>query len=638
MKSQQLNNPITRAGLGITALILIVFLSNWLISLTSFGTKGADFTEDKIHTLSSGTKNILSKLDAPVTIRYYASRKTEALPRETKLFIKRVDDLLKEYVQLSNGRLRVENLDPQPDTDAEDSASLDGIQTQNIAQYENAALGLAISCLDQTTRINIDPFDVNALDDQETMFEYNISRSISEVSAVAKPVLAIMSPLSLKAAPAMMPGHPPQQGWVMYQQLSQTYKVKDLDMSATEIPSEVKVLMLVHPAGITEATEFAIDQFVLKGGTLVACLDPYSFEAAQSGGGNPMMRSAGITTSSTLPKLLSAWKINFESSRSLADGKYRTMLRGNQPGYAILSLPKESLVDRENVITKNINDLFFVLTGGFTNQGNNGLNVTSLVRSSDQAGFVNSEQAAQFSPNLVIEDRRQYDLVLHLNGKFKTAFPDGDPSQKKDDTKKEDKDASKEKPSEALKEASSVGNVFLIADTDAFSNQGAYRIQNLGGMQAAMPYNGNSALLLNVIDQAASSSDLIGARSRASSRRPFTLIREMEARAEQKVGDEIASYRKEEEAAGQRLSELQMQKSNSKDLYASPEQEAEIKKLRQQQVEFARKIRDKQKDLKRDKDQLTANLTLLNLAVVPTFILLAGIGVATSRRKNVRAR
>ena len=165
MKSHQLNNPITRAGLGIAALILIVFLSNWLISLTSFGTKGADFTEDKIHTLSSGTKNILKKLDAPVTIRFYASRKTEALPRETKLFIKRVDDLLKEYVQLSNGKLRVENLDPQPDTDAEDSANLDGIQAQTIAQYENAALGLAISCLDQTTRINIDPFDVNALDD-----------------------------------------------------------------------------------------------------------------------------------------------------------------------------------------------------------------------------------------------------------------------------------------------------------------------------------------------------------------------------------------------------------------------------------------------------------------------------------------
>ena len=637
MSAPKVTHPVVRAAFGIAALVLIAFLSNWLISLTSFGTKGADFTADKVHTLSKGTKSILGKLDAPITIRYYASRKTEALPRETKLFIRRIDDILKEYVNLSNGKLRVEELDPQPDTDAEDSANLDGIQAQTIAEYENASLGFAISCLDQTTSINIDPFDTRALDEQETMFEYNLSRAIGEVSAVEKPVIGVMSALSLTGAPAMMPGQQAQPGWVIYQQLAQTFKIEDLQMSATEIPASIKVLLLIHPAGITPETEFAIDQFILRGGTLVACLDAYSFDAAQSaGGGNPMMGGGGgIPVSSTLPTLLPAWNVVFENTQTLADAKYRTLLRGNQPGLAILTLPKESMPDRTDVITKNLNKLFFVLPGGITHQGGNGLAASSLVKTSDQAGFVDTTQASQFSPNIAINNRRSYDLALRLTGKFKTAFPNGKPVSTPPAT---DEKKSEEVKDSSLKEGASDSNVFIIADTDAFSNQGSYRMQNMGGMQAAMPYNGNSVLLLNIIDQAASSSDLIGARSRASIRRPFTRIRDMETAAEQKVGAQIAEYQKKEEAARARLSELQATKSNSKDLYASPEQEAEIKKLREQQVEYARNIRDKQKDLKREKDKLSSNITVLNLAVVPGLVLLFALFVWFTRRSSSRAR
>jgi ABC-type uncharacterized transport system involved in gliding motility auxiliary subunit len=157
-------------------------------------------------------------------------------------------------------------------------------------------------------------------------------------------------------------------------------------------------------------------------------------------------------------------------------------------------------------------------------------------------------------------------------------------------------------------------------------------------MQAAMPYNGNSVLLLNIIDQAASSSDLIGARSRASIRRPFTRIRDMEAKSEQKVGAEIAAYKKKKEETSSRISELQAAKANSKDLYASPEQEAELKKLNEKEIEINRNIRDKQKDLKREKDTLSANITVLNLAVVPGFVLLFALGVWLSRRSSSRAR
>jgi ABC-type uncharacterized transport system involved in gliding motility auxiliary subunit len=644
MHHPKTTHPVVRAAFGIAALVLIAFLANWLISLTSFGTKGADFTEDKVHTLSKGTKSILSKLDAPITIRYYASRKNEALPRETKLFIRRVDDILKEYVNLSNGKLRVENLDPQPDTDAEDSANLDGIQTQNINQYENVSLGLAISCLDQTSRINIDPFDTQALDEQETMFEYNLSRAVGEVSAVKKPVIGVMSALNLKPGPAMMPGQQSNPGWVILQQLAQTYEIRDVEMAAQEIPGDVNVLLLVHPAGISKETEFAIDQFILRGGTLIACLDAYSFEAAATAGGNPMFGGGGGGTpvSSTLPTLLPAWNINFESTQTLADAKYRTILQGNRPGYAILSLPKEAMPDKTDVITKNLNDLFFVLPGAITNQGNNGLSASTLLRSSVQAGLVDAMEASQFSGNISITNRRSYELVTRLTGRFKTAFPEGKPGEKKEEPapaegeKKEE--APKPEESKWLKEGSAESSVFVIADTDAFSNQGAYRIQNMGGMQAAMPYNGNSVLLLNIIDQAASSSDLIGARSRASIRRPFTLIREMEASAESSTQDKQKELQAKLREAQDRLAKIAADRSNSRDVRLAPEMEAEEQKFREEVTQTNRQIRDLYKGLKRDKDSLSARIIAMNLGIVPPLVFFAGLAVAFSRRRASRAR
>ncbi len=644
MNHPKTTHPVVRAALGIAALVLIAFLANWLISLTSFGTKGADFTEDRVHTLSKGTKSILSKLDAPITIRYYASRKNEALPRETKLFIRRVDDILKEYVNLSNGKLRVENLDPQPDTDAEDSANLDGIQTQNINQYENVSLGLAISCLDQTSRINIDPFDTQALDEQETMFEYNLSRAVGEVSAVKKPVVGVMTALNLKPSPAMMPGQQGNPGWVILQQLGQTYEIRDVDMAAQEIPSDVNVLLLVHPAGISKETEFAIDQFILRGGTLIACLDAYSFEAAATAGGNPMFGGGGGGTpvSSTLPTLLPAWNINFESTQTLADAKYRTVLQGNRPGYAILSLPKEAMPEKTDVITKNLNDLFFVLPGAITNQGNNGLSASTLLRSSVQAGLVDAMEASQFGSNLSITNRRSYELVTRLTGRFKTAFPDGKPGEKKEEPTPAEGENKEEAPkpeeSKWLKEGSAESSVFVIADTDAFSNQGAYRIQNMGGMQAAMPYNGNSVLLLNIIDQAASSSDLIGARSRASIRRPFTLIREMEAAAESSTQDKQQELQAKLREAQDRLAKIAADRSNSRDVRLAPEMEAEEQKFREEVTQTNRQIRDLYKGLKRDKDSLSARIITMNLGIVPPLVFFAGLAVAFSRRRASRAR
>ncbi len=637
-------HPVVRAALGIAALVLIAIFANWLVSLTPIGNHGKDFTENKIHTLSDGTRSILAELDSPVTIHYYATRNATYMPEEVKLHMRRVDDLLKEYANLSKGKLRVEMLDPQPDTDAEDSANLDGISGQRF-EDENLYFGLAISCLDRKATIPfLDPND-------ETMLEYHLSRSIAEVSAPAKPVIGLMSAFNLAGGSMSMPGQQqPDQPWIIYQQLKQSYEVRNLTMNPGVInPKEIKALLVFHPANITPEAEFAIDQYLLQGGTVIACLDSYSVAAQMlGGGGNPMMGGGGgIPTTSTLPTLLGAWGVTFDSTQSLADAKYATRVAGERVGAAVLTLPKEAMPQKDNVITKDLSSVTFFLPGGFHTTGGGGVTSNTLIKSSDRAALVDSMAASQLDQSLLTSMRptgETFDLLLHLSGNFKTAFPKGKPGAEETAKPEEKKGADKkdakpeEKKDTTLKTSTSPGNVFLIPDVDAFYDRFAYNVQNFGGSALASPSNGNSTLLLNLIDQAAGSKYLIGARSRSASRRPFTVIQNMEADFNLRVGKKVAEIKEEEKKTQERLTELQSQKSRGKELYLSPEQEAEIRKLQQQEIDAKRKIREQEKDLQKQKDELGGRITLLNVAAMPALVIIAGVGYYFRRRSLTRAR
>ena len=633
-------HPVTRAALGVAALVTIAILANWLVSLTPLGNRGADFTENKIHTLSDGTRSILAELDTPVVIRYYASRSTDYMPEELKLHMRRVDDLLKEYANLSNGRLRIENLDPQPDTDAEDSANLDGINGQRMND-QNLYFGLAISCLDRTTVIPfLSPRD-------ETMLEYHLSKAVAEVSTPTKPRIGILSAFDLQGAPAMMPGQPPTPGWMIYQQLRQSFDVLDLPLETTSIDPSLKVLLLFHPAGITPETEFAVDQYLLQGGTVVACLDPYSVAALMtSSGGNPMMGQQPNPTTSTLPTLLGAWGMSFESSQVLADPSLATQF-GDRSGIAVLTLGKDNMPQADNVVTKDLGSMTLFLPGAFTKTGSVGLEVETLLQTSTQAGFVDAMKASQLDPSLartMKPNGTAYDLITHLSGKFKTAFPDGNPAAATEEGDAEteaeaesggEKTAAKD---DSLKQASVSGNVFLIADVDAFYDRFAYNIQNFGGTQMASPANGNASMLFNLLDQVTGSRHLIGSRSRSAIFRPFTVIQKMEADFTTTVGAKIEEFQAKQKAAQERLNDLQAEKARGAELYLSPAQEEEIKKLREEQVQYAKLVREEEKELRRQKDQLAGKITLLNVAAMPSLVVLVGLALFIKRRSSTRAR
>lgn len=617
----KVTHPFVRTVLGIVAIVCILVFSNWLVRATSLGNKTIDLTENQRHTLTPGTKAILSELETPVIIRYYATRKSEAMPRRVKNYMRKVDNLLARYKQLADGKIRIENLDPEPDTDAEDSANLDGISGQRV-EDENVYFGLSISCLDQQTSIPfLDPAN-------DTMLEYMLSSAIANVTTFKKPTIGLMTTLPLAGTPAVQPGAQPGQPWIIYQLLQQRYEIQNLGMSPEQLdPEQTPVLLLVHPAGLSSHTEYLIDQYLLKGGVLVACLDSFALTAPAQ---DPRMRGmgGGVNKSSTLPKLLERWGLGMDAYSVLADGKYATDFGNNQRMHAHLSLSTEAIVSDDEIITKGFENLYFPLAGGFTVKGDSDVSIETLISSSDQVVLIAGQEATQADSGIFARQQptgESYGLVMRLNGKFKTAFSKGDPDAETED--------GEEAPVSGLQEATEPSSVYLISDADFLFDRACFQ----QSQQGYVAVNNNAALLQNILDQCTGSKHLIGSRSRASTTRPFTIIKEMETDFEKDLHEDVDRARTRMNEIVQELQNLQMQKTQGTALVLTDEQEAKIRELQAQQMKLRRDLREKEKSLRDRKDKLYAKITWMTVASTPLFVAISGLAVWFFRRRATRA-
>ena len=609
-------HPTQRAILGIIAVILIVIFSNWLVSSTSLGNRNIDLTEDKRHTLTDGTKAILAELDHRVIIRYYATRKSEAMPRRAKNYMRKVDDILNRYHNLSHGQIHIERIDPQPDTDAEDSANLDGISGLRIND-ENLYFGLSISCLDQQTTIpRLDPED-------ETMLEYHLSSAIANVSTFNKTTIGLMTTLPMAGAPALKPGQKPQQPWIIYQLLQQRYNLKNLGMQPQELdPQQIPVLLLIHPANLTKHTEFLIDQYLHKGGIIIAALDSF---ALISSAGDPMAGVPATPKSSHLTYLLPAWGIGMDSTSVIADGKFASDFGDNRRMYAHLALSKDAIVSEDDIITRGFENLYFPLAAGFTINDDKGLKIEPLLRSSDEVILIASNSGSEPDPGLFSRNAptgRSFDLVLRIQGKFTTAFPEGDPSTTPDN------------PKTSILTSNKNSSVYLISDADFLHDVASFQ----SSAQGHIAINNNAALLENILDQCTGSKHLIGARSRAATTRPFTIIKEMETEFAKELRGDVEKARDEMKETISSLQQLQQQQEKDKTVIPSAEDQKQYRELIAKELQLRRELRKKEKSLRTRKNQLYSKITWLTVAVTPAFIAIVGFVVWLVRRKTTQTK
>lgn len=625
-------------GVGAMALILVA-----VNVITGGMRQRADLTKEKAYTLSDGTRAILARLDTSVKIRFYCSQGATASPETVflKSYARKVEDLLAEYKQAGKGKIILEKYDPQPDSDAEDSARLDGVEGLPLQSGEKFYLGLAVSLLDGKQAI---PF---LQPNRERLLEYDLSRAITRVLTPDKPVVGVLSALPVFGMPSnpmmMQMGQRGQPAWALITELQNDFTVKRVDMGADQIDAEIKVLIVIHPKDITDATQFAIDQFILRGGKLVAFLDANSLMESRNQQ-NPMMGQMG-GGGSTLDKLLKAWGMSFENTKVVADMNFRMELGGGDaPGAqrpTWLSITAEG-IDTNDVVTSQIDNIWYFAGGAFSGTPAAGLKETVLFRSTADSQLVDG-MMANLSPESALKDFKpsgtEYALAIRLTGKFKTAFPDGKPAEKKVEDKKESEPKPEaKKPDDSLKEGKAEATVILVGDADMIHD--SFSVQDtqtpFGNMRR--PLNGNLNFAQNAVEQLAGDNNLIGVRSRATMNRPFTRVKKMEAQADARFRGKVQELEASLAETQQRLNELQQNKDKNQRFILSPEQQAELEKFRKKESEARAILKKTQKDLRREVDQLETRIKWWNIFAMPLAVTTCGILLAVYKRKLTAAK
>jgi gliding motility-associatede transport system auxiliary component len=607
--------PLIYSAVGLVALLLVLVAVNFLVSRVP---ARVDLTEGDLYTLSPGTRKILRGLQSPVKVKLYISQ-GESVPVQMRGFAQRVEDTVREFKQAAGANLVVERYNPKPDSEEEDAAQLDGIEPQQLFTGEQFYLGIAVSQLDRKQAIAaVSP-------QRERLLEYDLIRAIARVGNPERPKIGLMAGLPVMGEKFNPFTRQSSEPWVLASELKRDFDVKEVPVSAKEIDKDIGVLLLIHPRDAQPQTEYALDQFVLRGGKLIAFVDPYAYFDQ-----NPQMPGVPPEpSSSTLPNLFKAWGVKMDPGKVLADVVFGSG-SGQRYTPTVLTLNRTAF-SRDDVVTGQIETLLYAFGGAFE-VAKTDLNVTELVKSSPNSMLVdnaNATKSGDEATKAFTPSGNSMPLALRLTGKFKTAFPEGL------------KDNDKPVPNTpALRESSAENSVILVADVDLLADGAAVDVQEVFGRKIVVPSNGNLAFAMGMVEQFAAGEDFISLRSRTGAFRPLTVVRELEAEAQKQYFGKIQALEDEVQKTTAKLQELQKAQgpAGKSAQLLSPEQQAEIERFRKTVAEARLALKEVRKNLRQDAESLVFWTKVANIALMPLIVALLGILVAIiagRRRKAV---
>ena len=613
---------------GVIAVFAAILAVNFI---AGFIPGRVDLTQGKLYTLSEGTRKALGKLEAPVKIRFYFNQGDANVPVGMRVFAGRVDDLLNELRAASNGKLVIEKLNPQPDSDAEDSANLDGVEAQELPSGEKFYLGLAVSFADQKLALPV------LSPDRERLLEYDVARAIARVTTTTKPLVGVMAGLpvfGMPMNPMMGMGAGASEPQIFVSELRRDFELKRVSMDVDKIDDDIKTLVVIHPKGISDQAQFALDQFVLRGGKLIVFLDPYAYFDQMPG---PMGGQGG--SSSNIGKLLKAWGYEFDAAKVVLDMKY---MAGSGPRAVptVIQLDAEAM-SKDDVTTSYLGTTLLAFTGVFVGKPAEGLKESVLMHTSPIVKLVDTANAMSRGEEAVRgfqPDGKEYPIALRLTGKFQTAFPDGRPVPKdpagKEAGGKDAKPAAAD-PGAALKEGQGEGTVVLVGDTDLLNDGAAVQIRDMFGQKVAIPINGNLAFIQALVEQMAGDADLINVRSRATASRPFTVVKQMEAEAAQAYLGKIKSLEENLQETRKKLESLQKTRAPAGGgAILSAEQQAEVENFRQRAADTRKELKEVRRELRSETESLEFWTKVFNIGAMPLLVAIAGIAIAIVRRRR----
>ena len=595
-------------------LIAVAFVGFNVLSNSLFKNTQLDFTEQKLYTLSAGTQQMLSELQEPVSLQYFYSNKATRDVPMLRNYAQRVEELLDSYVRMADGKLRLEVIDPEAFSENEDRAAALGLQAVPLAQ-DGAQLYFGLAAENEQGDQQIIPFF--ALD-QEELLEYELSRLISSVAQPERPVIGLLSSLPLNGGFDMQAGQP-LPAWTILDEIRQQFQIESLKDDIDLIPEHVNTLLLVHPKNLSEATQYAIDQFVLGGGKLLAFVDPYS--EIDTGVATPGELATDKT--SDLPELFKAWGVRMLPAQIIGDGLYAmTVGVGAQqravrhPGW--LTLPKKAL-DSDDVLTAQLSSITLATAGILEPLEGAETQFTPLLRSSEYAmPFATQRFAMLENPEELLAELEpsgeRYVLAARISGPAKTAFAQGIEGRE-----------------QGLQSSENI-NVIIVADTDILSDRMWVQVQDFFGQRLPQPWADNGSFAINALDNLSGSDALISIRSRGNSNRPFTMVDNLQRSAQERFQLKEQELQGRLAATEEKLFVLQQETDPEKDLELTAEQQATVQQFLDEKLQLRRELREVRYQLNSDIEALGTKLKFFNIGVMPILLTFMLVMLSLSRR------
>lgn len=610
---------------------VVLFLAVNAVSSTALRGARVDLTENSLYTLSQGTRNILASLDEPVTLRLYYSKSIalkELGGTPIPSYAQRVTELLEEYEAAAGTNLALEIIEPEPFSEEEDQAV--GYQLRGVPvgpTQDQLFFGVVgTNSVDEVEAIPF--FDPS----REASLEYDLTQMIYRLAVSDRPVVGLLSNLPLEAGPAADPRNPqPPQNWAILDWIRQSLEVQTIEAGAESIPDEIDVLMLVHPKDLSPATEYAIDQFALRGGRVLAFVDPFSlFDPAQ---GDPQMGGMGADKSSKLDNLLAAWGVQIESGKVVGDDETAQPVPG--PGGQRVRLPlfmnlTPDLMGEDDFVTAELGSLSMLAPGHLSAVEDAKTTLEVMAHTSTDGAGTLDAMMMQFGQDfgrlaeMFTPDRQQRNLIVRVTGPITTAFPDGKPAGAALDTEESSEEEGEDGEEAVHLESSDSFEAIIVADADLLSDNLWVTRQNFLGQVILQAMSGNGSFVVNALENLSGSTDLISLRSREGFQRPFTRKDELRLAAE-------AAYQQKNEELEKRLQDTQAEinrlrsPEENSGLLVNDEQEAALEKFQDEYVEIRKELRDVKRQLNSDIETLGSRLKWLNIAAVPLGLILIGL-------------
>ena len=575
---------------------LLLFLSfNFIINKINFNI-GVDFTSTKTFTLSKGTKNVLANIQEPLQIEFIYSRELSKNIPIIQNYANQIEGLLSRYVDLAKGKINLEILDPEPYSDQEDYVERFGVQGFPVDQ-EGSNIYFGLIATNTTDDIEIisffDPSKAGSLEKQLTDIVYKLNR-------IEKPTIGILTQVETQSP---NPNIPLQGEYIIFEQLENYYEIQYLSPTAEKI-EDIDLLLVYHPSEISMTTEYAIEQFILRGGKTLLFIDPY-FE-----------KDDYSEKSSNLANVLKTLNLNY-IDQVILDGAQATRLQTQQNISDNTSLQtllklnwpevRSDFINQQEEISNGLSLVRLISPGGLMQQEQESPTTYTSILSSSELTMDLTIQEVQDPINLINNFNPSgivYDFAVKVGGNAVSNFENFE-----------------NKYSNHLSQSSENLNVIVFSDADFIRSPYWARVQRFLNSTVIEESSDNGTLVSNIMDVLTGFDDFVDLRNKETPFRPFTVVQKLQAEAEKQYLGQEQELQQKLELALQEIKNLSGGRDNE-NVQLSDSQMEELA-LFQLEVEKTRKeLREVRRNLNKEIDALANNINVINTFLIPFLLII----------------